>query len=463
MGLFNFKKKKETGPLQLSERTMSIMRGLVVRDYGQHPYVIHDTDSQDIHIDILVVLPIPERNYYTLITMGMSAYKMEIPLKRKDEGLDRCELMMNLPPDWNIKSEDERDFWPIRALRTYARMPMSSNTWFGLDHTIANINYEPFASNTKLCGFYFDSSPIKNFWFKDIEKVNYYTLIPLYKEEFEYSKKYGTSKLLNLLKANNLLYPSVVNINRNNMCISTSDIINTNMNNNTNINTSTTNNDININININSPLQLSEQNFKLLDSFLINTFRQVPNVFHETNSQDIHIDILVFSPTTERNYYTLITMGMSAYKMEVPLECKKDVVDRCELVINLPPNWNIQSTVENDYWPIRALRTYARMPMSSNTWFDLGHTIANTNYEPFAPNTKLCGFSLTSAPIQVFSFNATDKVCFYTLVPLYKEELDYSIKNGYLKLLDLFQANHLPYPPVVDINRNNMCINDQQQ
>ena len=219
MGLFNFKKKPK-GPLQLSEETMKVMCGLVVRDYGQRPYVIHETDSQDIHIDILVVYPSPQRNYYTLITMGMSAYKMEIPLKYKGDGIDRCELMMNLPPDWNIQSGDEKDFWPIKYLRMIARMPMHNNAWFSIGHTMTNTNYEPFASNTKLCGFYFASAPLKSFWFNDVNKVNYYTLVPLYKEEIEYNNKYGALKLLDLFQANHLPYPPVVDINRKNMCVS---------------------------------------------------------------------------------------------------------------------------------------------------------------------------------------------------------------------------------------------------
>ena len=207
-------------------------------------------------------------------------------------------------------------------------------------------------------------------------------------------------------------------------------------------------------------IALNEEQMKSICDYIEKTYGQKPDVFHEIESPDIHIDVLVISPTSERNYYTLITMGMSAYKMEIPQKYNGERLERCELMINLPANWNIHSQDENDYWPIRQLKKTARMPINNNAWLALGHTIVNTNYEPFASNTKLCGFSLASSPINNFWFRELEKVNFYTLVPLYREELEFSNKNGYPKLLDLFQVNNLPYPPIVDINRQNMCNNN---
>ena len=35
-------------------------------------------------------------------------------------------------------------------------------------------------------------------------------------------------------------------------------------------------------------------------------------------SPDIHVDIYIIEPTRKRNYYTLITSGMGAHRMNVP-------------------------------------------------------------------------------------------------------------------------------------------------
>lgn len=52
--------------------------------------------------------------------------------------------------------------------------------------------------------------------------------------------------------------------------------------------------------------------------------------FHEIVSPDIHIDVAIIEPTPERNYYTLVTMGMGAHRMSVPLSLEGENFDRAE-------------------------------------------------------------------------------------------------------------------------------------
>ena len=44
-------------------------------------------------------------------------------------------------------------------------------------------------------------------------------------------------------------------------------------------------------------------------------FGKVENVFHELVSPDIHVDICMVPPPEERDYCTLVTMGMGAHRM----------------------------------------------------------------------------------------------------------------------------------------------------
>ena len=67
-------------------------------------------------------------------------------------------------------------------------------------------------------------------------------------------------------------------------------------------------------------------------------FGKSENVFHELVSPDIHVDICVVPPSTERDYYTLVTMGMGAHRMNVPEELAEYKLERAELAIALPGN-----------------------------------------------------------------------------------------------------------------------------
>ena len=78
------------------------------------------------------------------------------------------------------------------------------------------------------------------------------------------------------------------------------------------------------------------------------------NVFHELVSPDIHVDICIVPPAEERDYYTLVTMGMGAHRMNVPEELAEYKLERAELAIALPADWKLDQESMKDeqwYWP----------------------------------------------------------------------------------------------------------------
>lgn len=81
----------------------------------------------------------------------------------------------------------------------------------------------------------------------------------------------------------------------------------------------------------------TEEELDQYEKYITDKFGEFKEVFHEIVSPDIHLDILIIPPTKENNYYKLITMGMGAYKMNVPKELKKHELERAELVLCLPP------------------------------------------------------------------------------------------------------------------------------
>ena len=190
------------------------------------------------------------------------------------------------------------------------------------------------------------------------------------------------------------------------------------------------------------PELYTEEEMSVVEQHIKNTFGEFENVFHELVSPDIHVDICVVPPSEERDYYTLVTMGMGAHRMNVPEELAEYKLERAELAIALPPDWKLdQESMEAErwYWPIRLLKVLARLPIANDTWLGWGHTMDNQS--SFAENTKLCA-SLLTAPQGV---DEDDGVCilpngeevnFYQVIPLYREELDYKLEHGADALLE---------------------------
>ncbi|GKH48361.1 suppressor of fused domain protein [Faecalibacterium sp. IP-1-18] len=190
------------------------------------------------------------------------------------------------------------------------------------------------------------------------------------------------------------------------------------------------------------PEVYSEDEMSAIEQHIKNTFGEFENVFHELVSPDIHVDICVVPPSEERDYYTLVTMGMGAHRMNVPEELAEYKLERAELAIALPGNWKLKrEDLKNErwYWPIRLLKTLARLPIASDTWLGFGHTMDNE--EDFAKGTKLCAAILTGPQdtedgSEVCILPSGEEVNFYQVIPLYREELEYKMEHDADALLD---------------------------
>ncbi len=134
-----------------TEEEMAAVEDHIKRTFGEFDHVFHELVSPDIHLDICVVPPSDEKDYYTLVTMGMGAHQMNVPDELAEYKLERAELAIALPPDWKLDEEsmtDERWYWPVRLLKVLARLPITSNTWLGWGHTMDN--QKSFAEDTGL-------------------------------------------------------------------------------------------------------------------------------------------------------------------------------------------------------------------------------------------------------------------------------------------------------------------------
>lgn len=192
-------------------------------------------------------------------------------------------------------------------------------------------------------------------------------------------------------------------------------------------------------------------------------FGEFPNVFHEIVSPDVHIDICVIPPTEQRNYYTFVTMGMGAHSMDVPQELSDSKLNRAELLIYLPPDWHINDDNEQWYWPLRLLKSTARLPIHEKSWLGWGHSISSSDEKAYHDTVGFNSCMLVNPgnfgeESLYCKLPSGDNVNFYSLMPLYPEELSFKMEHGADALLDLMCSDpDVSLINLTDPKRKNYC------
>jgi len=194
-------------PPDMSESNLQAINDHVEEHIGKIANVWHELVSDIVHIDVHVVPPRPERPYYTLVTSGMSDLPMSAP--QGAEHFRFAELMICLPSEWKLTQkdfEDERNYWPVRWLKSLARFPHEYETWLNTWHTIPNGDPpEPLASGTQLVGFMIappmtTSTVFHTLLVPTLKNIHFHALIPLTSAEMEFKLKYGAEALMERLE-----------------------------------------------------------------------------------------------------------------------------------------------------------------------------------------------------------------------------------------------------------------------
>jgi hypothetical protein len=181
---------------------------------------------------------------------------------------------------------------------------------------------------------------------------------------------------------------------------------------------------------------LGNSSSELIQEHIEKYIGKVDKVYHEIVSEHVHLDVYIVNPTEEDPYYKLITSGMSDKPMTFPYEVNEGTEQYLELMITLPGDWQLGSHEDQWYWPIRVLKGLARFPHEYKTFLGNGHTLQNgPEYEPYSSSTKLCGSILVpffGDEPEHCELKIDDKktIYFYSVLPLYKEEIEYKMKHG---------------------------------
>lgn len=205
-----------------SESELKEYETYVANNLGEYNSVFHELGSPDIHLDVIIIPPTENNSFYKMVTMGMGAYPMSVPEELKEYELEHAELVLYLPESWEIHSQAEAAYWPIRYMKMIGRLPIECNTWLGFGHTIhGNSDKGPFADNTKLNSMMLlNACNLENekleLTLSTGKKINFYQIFPLYQEELDYKLENSLEDLLDLFDDEDI-FP-VLNINRKNYC-----------------------------------------------------------------------------------------------------------------------------------------------------------------------------------------------------------------------------------------------------
>lgn len=195
----------------------------IERHFGAIESVYHELISDLVHIDVHLIKPTEEHPFNVLVTTGLSEQPMVVPDGAEEFAF--AELYILLPADWPLDQEDfeeEANYWPIRWLKILARFPHQYETWLGPLHTMPNGDPpEPFAENTKLCGIVLTPTDIfgdaaSAMHRSDGNTVNFYCVLPIYKEEMDFKLNVGAEALLEKMAAAGI--ETVVDVGRKNVC-----------------------------------------------------------------------------------------------------------------------------------------------------------------------------------------------------------------------------------------------------
>lgn len=132
--------------------------------------------------------------------------------------------------------------------------------------------------------------------------------------------------------------------------------------------------------------------------------------------------------------------------------------------ICLPLDWPISDEAFkdfNNYWPVYWLKMLAKLPHEHNTWLGEGHTIPNGDpSEALSSKTEMNGIILlppirVSQEFHTLGIDDERRIHFYSLVPLFDEEMNFKLNRGVGALTIKFDKNQID--EVLDLKRKNTC------
>lgn len=171
-------------------------------------------------------------------------------------------------------------------------------------------------------------------------------------------------------------------------------------------------------------------------------------ILHSTDVKPVHIDIYQFEPTQDRDYWTLITSGMSDNRQLEPEACADHMSTRAEILLYVR---------EPKPWMFNVLKRLAEMPFDQSTHLHWWHTVPNGMPMTAEPSLLTAYFFLPpyfeDPSFGQFELDG-DQVDFLWMIPITEAERAFAAEHGSQSLEDRFEEANLS--PVVDESRQSL-------
>ena len=153
-------------------------------------------------------------------------------------------------------------------------------------------------------------------------------------------------------------------------------------------------------------------------------------VMHSTDAKPVHVDIYQFEPTQDREFWTLITGGMSDIQQIAPDDCAEHQAPRAEILMYVPAPQG---------WMFNVLKGLAEMPFDNDTYLHWWHTIPNGMAMTAKPSL-LTSFFFMPPYFEDEQFGTLqldgDGVDFLWMVPITEAEREFAVTHGSQALED---------------------------
>ena len=192
--------------------------------------------------------------------------------------------------------------------------------------------------------------------------------------------------------------------------------------------------------------QRSEGRLSAREAHYSRFFGELTNpVWHSTDNKSPHIDVYQFAPNRERDFWTLVTGGMSDLRQPALRTSPGEHAPRAELLMYVR---------EPKPWMLNVLKGLAEMPFDDDTFLYWGHTVPNGKPMTVEPSHLTSFFFdqpyLEDPQVGDLTIDGDD-VVFLWLRPITESERAYAIDHGGRALSDLFTS--LDADRVVDEQR----------
>ena len=182
----------------------------------------------------------------------------------------------------------------------------------------------------------------------------------------------------------------------------------------------------------------SNKDSDILKKYIHKHYGKVQSFYRDYSSTGVHPDIAIIPPNIAKPFFTLVTTGLGAHKMEppasVPLNVNANFHERVELILTLDKNWPLDEKTEEIYWPLHLLRDAAKLAAEKSFTFIEFPVIEMPKY--YDPLNKFMGALLVEPEVDISEDESPCKlsdgsrVKFFQFIPLFKEEIRYRKEHG---------------------------------